>query len=62
MFDVFLQPAPRPPVMQMIAVKQRNQNINVKQGPHQMPSSSRSLSINSLLTTLPLEGKGLTRK
>ena len=44
--------------MQMIAIEQRNQNINIKQGPHQMPSSSRSLLISSLPTTLPREGKG----
>jgi hypothetical protein len=45
-------------MVDVIAIVQRNQHIDVEQGTHQTPSASRKRSINSLLTTTPREGKG----
>ena len=58
--DVLLQPGIRLLVMLMDRIKQRDQDVDVEQRPHQTPSSSRNRSIISLVTILPgTSGKGL---
>jgi hypothetical protein len=53
-----LKPMRGPNMVNMIAIVQGDQHIDVKQRAHQTPSASRKRSINSLLTTTPREGKG----
>jgi hypothetical protein len=55
---VLVQPLGRERVVHMISVVQRDQHVDIEQRAHQMPSSSRRRSINSLLTKPPREGKG----
>jgi hypothetical protein len=48
-----LKPMRGPNMVNMIAIVQGDQHIDVKQRAHQTPSASRKRSINSLLTTTP---------
>jgi hypothetical protein len=58
LFNIRLKPLGRTNMVNMIAIMQRDQHIDIKQRTHQTPSASRKRSISSLLMTTPLEGKG----
>jgi len=53
-----LKPLRSTNMVNVVAIVQGNQDIDVEQRAHQTPSASRKRSINSLLTTTPRDGNG----
>ena len=49
--EIPLQPGAGGGMHHMPTIKQSDDHIHIQQGPHQMPSRSRNLSISSLLTS-----------
>ncbi len=58
MLNVVFKPLRGTDMVDMIAIVQGNQHIDIEQRTHQTPSASRNRSISSLLMTAPREGKG----
>ena len=56
---IVLEPSMRPLVMDMISIKQGNEQIDIKQGAHQMPSSSIKWRTCSGVMTSPRRDKTL---
>ena len=50
--------APRQVMMHVSPIKQRDQHIDIAQGPHHSPTQSRSRSINASVTSTPRSGSG----
>src|SRR5436305_4803854 len=51
-------PLPSPPMVNVARIEQREEHVDVEKRSHHSPTSSRSLSINSLETAVPRAGSG----